>query len=164
MVEDGNRKMKAISRSMNLLYPPFAARIEAGITAARAEGLDVYLFEGWRSSVRQGELFAQGRTKPGAIVTRARPGESFHEYGLAGDLAFGGPGKWHWQGDWDRLDRIMRAVDLDKNGRPDLEALSFERPHWQWPGAPTVKEMQAIVAKYGLLSLWQQIESQTKVS
>ena len=35
----------------------------------------------------QAALFAIGRTAPGKIVTKARPGESYHNHGLAFDWA-----------------------------------------------------------------------------
>lgn len=46
----------------------------------------VTLGDGERSYARQAELYAQGRSKPGPIVTRAKPGQSPHQYGLARDL------------------------------------------------------------------------------
>lgn len=83
-------------------------------------GYKVMVFEGFRSFERQDELYAQGRTKPGAIITNARAGESLHNYGVAVDVVFvennrpswgehhnwyilGEVGKKHgfsWGGDW----------------------------------------------------------------
>lgn len=45
-----------------------------------------FITEGYRSPERQAELYAQGRTKPGKIVTNTR--ESLHQYGYAADIAF----------------------------------------------------------------------------
>lgn len=39
-----------------------------------------------RSSAYQAALYAQGRTKPGKIVTWAKPGSSYHERGKAGHI------------------------------------------------------------------------------
>ena len=39
-----------------------------------------------RTIQEQDELFAQGRTKSGSIVTNARGGQSIHNYGLAFDI------------------------------------------------------------------------------
>lgn len=41
---------------------------------------------GKRSSEKQAELYAQGRTTPGRIVTYAKPGQSKHERGRAGHV------------------------------------------------------------------------------
>ncbi len=39
-----------------------------------------------RTFAEQDALFAQGRTKPGKIVTNAKGGQSYHNYGLAIDI------------------------------------------------------------------------------
>lgn len=49
-------------------------------------GLEPIVTEGFRSVARQNELYAQGRTRPGQIVTKARGGQSAHNYGLAVDV------------------------------------------------------------------------------
>jgi len=40
----------------------------------------------YRNNVHQEYLFAQGRTRPGPIVTNARAGQSIHNYRLAFDI------------------------------------------------------------------------------
>jgi peptidoglycan L-alanyl-D-glutamate endopeptidase CwlK len=50
------------------------------------KGVKVEVISGLRSWSAQAALYAQGRTKPGRIVTKARPGSSWHNYGLAIDL------------------------------------------------------------------------------
>jgi peptidoglycan L-alanyl-D-glutamate endopeptidase CwlK len=52
------------------------------------KGYPMKLVEGYRTPERQAELYAQGRTKPGKVVTNARAGESFHNYGVAADCVF----------------------------------------------------------------------------
>jgi len=47
-------------------------------------GLDVLITCTWRAPVEQAALYAQGRTRPGKIVTNARPGESAHNFMLNG--------------------------------------------------------------------------------
>ena len=42
----------------------------------------------YRTIEEQNELYAQGRTKPGKIVTWVKGGGSYHNYGLAMDIAF----------------------------------------------------------------------------
>lgn len=51
-------------------------------------GLTPRVVQGYRSTAEQEALYAQGRTKKGNIVTNARGGQSFHNYGLAIDIAF----------------------------------------------------------------------------
>lgn len=48
------------------------------------EDIDVLITCTWRSNSEQEELYAQGRTKPGRILTNAKPGQSKHNFTLAG--------------------------------------------------------------------------------
>lgn len=48
------------------------------------KGLDVLVTCTWRSPQEQDDLYAQGRTKPGRIVTNARAGQSAHNVTLNG--------------------------------------------------------------------------------
>ncbi len=59
--------------------------------AQNAGGLVPYIHEGFRSEQRQAELYAQGRTAPGKIVTNAKPGQSIHNYGKAADIYWKDP-------------------------------------------------------------------------
>lgn len=59
-----------------------AASGGAGLSA----GLTVRLISGTRTFAQQEELFAQGRTKAGKIVTNARGGQSNHNFGIAWDV------------------------------------------------------------------------------
>lgn len=54
-----------------------------------------FLTQTYRSASVQNELYEQGRTTPGQIVTKARGGESPHNYlpSLAFDIAFLNPNK-----------------------------------------------------------------------
>lgn len=66
------------------------AKLEPFVIAAQElmakRNVTVEVISGLRSWSQQAALYAQGRTKPGRIVTKARPGSSWHNYGLAIDL------------------------------------------------------------------------------
>lgn len=47
----------------------------------------IRVVQGLRTFAEQDELYAQGRTKPGKIVTNAKGGQSIHCFGLALDFA-----------------------------------------------------------------------------
>jgi peptidoglycan L-alanyl-D-glutamate endopeptidase CwlK len=47
---------------------------------------DVRIISGTRTYEEQDDLFAQGRTKPGKIVTNAKGGQSNHNFGIAWDI------------------------------------------------------------------------------
>jgi len=48
----------------------------------------IRVVQGLRTIEEQDALYAQGRTKPGSIVTKAKGGSSYHNYGLAIDLCW----------------------------------------------------------------------------
>jgi peptidoglycan L-alanyl-D-glutamate endopeptidase CwlK len=115
-----------------LLHPVFREKAQALLDSLAAEGIPFRLFEGFRSPERQQYLYAQGRTRPGVIVTKARAGQSYHQYGLAGDFVLFEKGGWSWgaagpkAGWWKRLQETGKGLGL--------EPLSFEMPHLQLAG------------------------------
>jgi hypothetical protein len=73
-------------RNYNNLHPGFVGPLGAlqGILLGR--GIDTTVNEGYRDNATQDRYYAQGRSRPGPIVTGARGGQSFHNYGAAADL------------------------------------------------------------------------------
>jgi len=114
------------------LHPVFREKAQELLARLAAENIPFRLFEGLRSPERQQYLYAQGRTRPGPIVTRARPWTSYHQYGLAGDFVLFENGAWSWNTSgasaryWQRLQAIGIQIGL--------EPLSFEMPHLQLAG------------------------------
>ena len=53
---------------------------------AQAEGTEILVNSTLRTLDEQAEPFAIGRTKPGDIVTNAKAGESWQNFGLAFDV------------------------------------------------------------------------------
>ena len=118
-----------IDRDFAKLHPTVRFAVRTLLTRCDAKGLHFAMFEGFRSRERQAALYAQGRTVPGKIVTYARPGESYHQYGLAADIVGFVDGKWTWNlpgADWDVMHQIASELGL--------ETLSFETPHVQLKG------------------------------
>lgn len=62
---------------------PFARAL---IEKAASQGIVIKVISGMRSFAEQDALYAQGRTKPGKIVTKARGGFSNHNFGVAFDI------------------------------------------------------------------------------
>lgn len=143
------------NRSLNLLYPPFRERVLQGLKIAHEQGLMAYVFEAWRSRERQAFLYAQGRATPGPIVTNARAGLSFHQYGIAVDLVFDkdpimpSP-QWTWAGDYEALTAIMKSQGL--------ENLKMEKAHFQMSFGMTIAEVQRIAEARGILGLWDEFD------
>ena len=62
------------SRDINDLDPRVAAKCLALIDACRDAGIELIVTSTYRDNECQESLYAQGRTKPGQIVTKARAG------------------------------------------------------------------------------------------
>lgn len=90
-------------------------------------GVNIRIVYTLRTFAEQDALYAQGRTKPGKIITKAKGGLSMHNYGLAIDFAILKDGK---QVLWD-----LKA-DLDKDGKADwMEVVTiFKQYGWTWGG------------------------------
>lgn len=81
LAEISNRTLKTIAT----LEANFQRRVRQWLDEMVQTGIRPLIYCGFRSFEEQLALFAQGRTKPGRIVTKAKPGESYHNYGVAFD-------------------------------------------------------------------------------
>lgn len=80
---------KAISKDLNGLDPEFRRRLERVMDRMKAEfGHTVNVVEGYRTQERQNQLYQQGRSKPGPVVTWTR--NSNHTQGRAVDVMIDG--------------------------------------------------------------------------
>lgn len=68
------------------LHPIVAEKAREWLAELDSAGLEVLLNEGFRSLERQKALYNQGRITPGPVVTNSKPGQSYHNYGLAIDF------------------------------------------------------------------------------
>lgn len=83
-------------------------------------------YSGFRTFYNQDQLYAQGRTLPGSIVTNAKGGESAHNYGCATDWIWIENGSIIWLEDSDSrwqhyLDAIMSAGLYAGNNFGDID-------------------------------------------
>lgn len=83
---------------MNLdqLYPPFRQKVEELLKNTAARGAVYKVTSAVRTFAEQDKLYAQGRTSPGKIITKAKGGQSYHNYGVAVDFARIVNGKADW--------------------------------------------------------------------
>jgi peptidoglycan L-alanyl-D-glutamate endopeptidase CwlK len=73
-------------RNIATLLPEVRPLARALVQRAAQDGIQVKVISGTRSYAEQDALYAQGRTAPGMIVTKARGGESNHNFGIAFDV------------------------------------------------------------------------------
>lgn len=102
-----------MSASKTGLDPEFVKRLNRFEAALAKQGIRVVMTCGYRSIEEQNKLYTKGRTSPGSIVTKARGGYSWHNFGLAADYAFVIDGKVTWNGPWDLFGKIARQCGLE---------------------------------------------------
>ena len=117
-------------------------RVKNFLRKVEEAGLHIMITETWRSKERQEWLYAQGRTRPGAVVTWTL--QSKHRDGLAIDIAFVKDGKVTYEGDWQNLGVLGEAVGLNWGGRfPQIP----DKPHFELNGAWQEEHWAAVYEK-----------------
>lgn len=121
---------------VKLLHPVVrdeVARLIGAIEATWPPTMAIRIVQGLRTIKEQDELYAQGRTKPGAIVTKAKGGSSYHNYGLAIDFAllYDKDGN----GSFETLSWDIKS-DTNNNKKADwMEVVDFfKSAGWSWGG------------------------------
>jgi len=130
------------SRSLDDLAPPVKQRAQAFVEAAKTNGIDLLITSTYRDSESQNALYAQGRTTPGNIVTRAQAGQSWHNYRCALDVVplVNGKAVWDDQTIWKQVGEIGKACGLEWAG--DWKDFK-EFPHFQYTSGLTMAQLQA---------------------
>jgi len=129
------------SRNLSDLLPVVATKARAFIAAAKREGIDLICTSTYRDHASQNALWAQGRTKPGKIVTNARGGQSYHQYRVAFDVCpvIAGKCVWNDQKLWRRIGELGEAAGLEWAGRWKTFR---EMPHFQYTGGLTLTQLR----------------------
>lgn len=114
------------------------------IRRAYKEGIYVQISEGHRSNARQNELYAQGRTKPGNIVTNAKAGQSWHNFGIAVDFFLtsddGKKALWTVNAKWRRAAAIGKSLGFTWGG--DWDGF-VDNPHLQMSDGLSLADLRA---------------------
>jgi peptidoglycan L-alanyl-D-glutamate endopeptidase CwlK len=109
------------------------------------KGIECKYISGTRTYAEQDALYAKGRTAPGPIVTKARGGESNHNFGIAVDVGLFLP-------DGRYLEDTPFYRDIGKTVAtfPTLEWGGnwkfVDEPHVQWRTGLSLAEMRERVA------------------
>lgn len=103
----------------------------------------IIMAQGLRTFEEQDGLYAKGRTEPGGIITKAKGGQSNHNYGLAFDIAgVVGEGKNQkitYDLNWFQLKRVGSKNGLDWGG--DWKTFK-DKPHFENMIGNTLKELR----------------------
>ena len=139
--------------------PDFSARCDQLSADASRAGVPIRWVDGYRTWEEQGRRYRQGRATagvildPGLIVTLARAGHSWHNYGLAADFAFDAPAD---PGDprWTRVGQLGKALGLVWGGQwpryPDVR-------HMEWHPGLSLVDAQGYYIQGTLADVWQAI-------
>lgn len=115
------------------------------LAKAKAEGIDLLVTCTYRSPEDQANLYRQGRTRPGKVVTNARPWKSWHQYRVAFDVVPIKNGKpiWNDVALWNRIGALGESVGLTWGGR---WTSIVDRPHFQATGGKTMAQLRAEIS------------------
>lgn len=139
-------KIRQMSEMLELDNPPITFRVTQGL----------------RSWSEQLALYSQGRTTAGKIVTDAKPGYSWHQFGLAADIVpFAIDGSIDWNTEhptWKRLIQVGESLGLTAGATfrtfPD-------EPHFQltgrFPETPD-DEVRQLFTDGGVSAVWEEAQ------
>jgi peptidoglycan L-alanyl-D-glutamate endopeptidase CwlK len=131
----GDYDTRPTSASLDSLHPYVATLARRFLDLAAANGIDVRVIVAFRSWDEQDMLYAQGRTTPGSIVTDAMGGDSYHNWGLAFDVApvVNGVVDWTAVDLFNRMGELGQQVGLEWGGNWTSYAITLvDRPHFQY--------------------------------
>jgi peptidoglycan L-alanyl-D-glutamate endopeptidase CwlK len=132
------------------LTPGAQALCREWLARCLAEQIPVKVISGLRTYAEQAAIYAKGRTEPGPKVTNARPGYSWHNFGVAWDfVVFDAQGQPQWDSPlMTRCGKIAEELGLEWGGSwsgfKDI-------PHIQLRVRMSLAEARAAVAKGGLV-------------
>ena len=121
-------------KDIKLFHPRLQTLAAKLSEECRKQGLKIKIGDTFRTKAEQDELYAQGRTKPGQIVTKAPGGNysSYHQWGTAFDIyrADGKGAYYDDDGFFTKVGRIGTSIGLEWGG--DWKGMP-DKPHFQLP-------------------------------
>jgi peptidoglycan LD-endopeptidase CwlK len=139
-------------KRLSLIHPELRLKARELIKRAYDKGIYVIVSQGLRTITEQNALYAQGRTAPGKIVTNAKGGTSYHNYGLAFDFAISNSNGTvvYWDTsidtnkdgakDWYQVGAIGQQLGLEWGG----SWTGFKDiPHFQLTFGLSIKDLQS---------------------
>lgn len=126
-VDKNNSVDKPSLKKIMTLHPKIRFEVLHLLKECNKQELTPRIVQGYRTFEEQDALYAQGRTKPGPIVTKAKGGLSNHNYGLSFDFCLlKKDGKISW------------SLTEDLNGDGDKDWIQiveiFKKNDYSWGG------------------------------
>ena len=120
-------------RGVEHLHPALQKTVEKLVAHCKAEGLNILITETFRTVAEQDALYAQGRTKPGSIVTNAKGSSysSMHQWHCAFDFCKNVKGaEYSDTAFFNKVGAIGKSLGLFWGG--DFKSIT-DKPHFQMP-------------------------------
>lgn len=131
------------SRKLEDLHPKVKNLAEQFIKKCAEQGIDVLIYSTYRDAAAQNALYAQGRTKPGKIVTNAKAGQSYHNWRCAFDFVpvVDGKARWDDKEAYKTCGIIGESLGLEWAGR--WTGKLKETAHMQYTNGLRIADFQA---------------------
>lgn len=129
------------NRDLNELHPKVKELAEKLIEEGKKQGINIGISETYRSPERQDYLYAQGRTRPGRIVTWVKGSDmaSYHQWRLAFDTYNNVKGKEYDVQILNRIGAIGQKLGLEWGGGWS----GFkDSPHFQYTFGLSIKDLR----------------------
>ena len=146
---------------LDRLHPAVRTRGAALLELCSHSGLAILVSQGMRTWEEQDALYAKGRTIPPLgpkyFVTRAKGGQSYHNFGLAFDIVvLDAVTKAGWDDNhpgWRRAGALGKSVGLAWGGE---WARLKDLPHYQYTGGLSLPQCRDLYPS-GLDELWRRV-------
>lgn len=157
----GDRSARLSAQRLAGLHPIVTLRGRCMVDLCAQAGLSILVTQGLRTFAEQDALYAKGRTSAPIgkryLVTNARGGQSWHNFGLAFDIVvLDAMGKFDWDAShpgWRKAAGLGKSVGLEWGG--DWKAFK-DLPHFQYTGGLTLAQCRQLYAD-GLSAVWEKV-------
>jgi len=122
------------------LHPKVREKAREFINKAEKQNIKLRVASAYRSYAEQNDLYAQGRTKAGKIVTNAKGGQSSHNFGTAIDVVPIVNGKADYNTDWNKIATIGKSIGFAWGG--DWTSIK-DKPHFEMNFGNTLAQLRA---------------------
>lgn len=134
---------------------PFIAQNAKEVEQKLADmGYPIFFYQGYRTYEEQDADYAKGRTIPGKIISNAKGGQSFHNFGLALDAAFVGGDSFSLLRPWDTYGEVATTCGFVWGGSWRMK----DRPHIEMACGLSLNELDETFRSGGLDAVFKQVD------
>jgi peptidoglycan LD-endopeptidase CwlK len=136
---------KITENRISELHPKIRDRVRKFINEMdKKHGIKLRITQGYRTYQQQQDLYDQGRIKPGQIVTNAKPGSSYHNFGLAFDVVpiVSGIADWNSK-HWNLIGQVGKSHGFVWGG--DFKSI-VDKPHFEESFGRSTAQLRQMIA------------------